>query len=97
MRAGQGRVVRVALTDLHFASIEHLEARIEATKQKLLEIERSVLARDPRDAEGWRLVEHHASELRDLLFGHEAWVEEEEAALDLEIEQARESIRAFGT
>ena len=97
MSAQQGRVVRVGGADLHFVSVETLEARIETTKQKLLAIENGVLSREPRNADAWRQVERHAAELRDLLFGLQPWLEETEAALDREIEEAREWIRALST
>jgi len=92
-----GRTVRVGDVDLHFNDRAALEARIDAQRCALLEIEKGPLTNNPRDLSAWSDVEMLASKLHDLLSALDVWVADDEASLDQEIEAARQSIRQLGT
>lgn len=92
----KGRSVRVGGVDLHFASIEALEAHAEMEKRALAALEAGALTRNPRDPKAWAEVEQHAATLRDLLFGLDDWIKAEEAELDAEIAAVRRLIADLG-
>lgn len=95
--SGGGKMVRVGDTDLHFSDIAALEACIVEEQRALIAIEEGPLNRDPRDLNAWRDVEVHAAWLLDLLGALDAWIANDDAKLDREIEAARQSIRALGS
>lgn len=90
-----GRAVRVGGADVYFASIEALEARVEEEKSALIALDSQLLAHNQRNPDAWAKVEMQAAILRDLLFGLDDWIKEEEAGVDALIADLRQQIRSL--